>query len=151
MILSKSLIQVCSFLICKNINSLIIVLPKHIVLSKCKVLYKYRHTSFHCTTLYCASQMFFNKLKAKPYNQQKDYDSLYCNGLELNLQYRRGIPVLLITTQACSLCILIYNYYLVGTFTNLFFSTLLNLLCTTQLSYLYLFLVLWFVTVAQNH
>lgn len=35
---------------------------------------------------------FFYKLEARP-STSMDYDSLYCGGLELNLQYLQGVPV----------------------------------------------------------
>lgn len=33
------------------------------------------------------------KLKARPSDQQKDYNLLYCSGLEMNLQHLQGLPV----------------------------------------------------------
>lgn len=35
----------------------------------------------------------FKQTEGKTLQEQKDYDSLYCNGLEPNLQYLLGMPV----------------------------------------------------------
>lgn len=71
-------------------NSIPIKSLIHLHSQKC-LLIKSRHTSIYCTSLYCPSQMLlfcfliFLQIKSKNLHQQ-DYNSVYCAGLEPNLQ-----------------------------------------------------------------
>lgn len=58
-----------------------------------------RHSSLHCTLLFCTSLMLrFLQIKGKTFHQQRDYDSLllwcplYFSGPEPNPQHLRGMP-----------------------------------------------------------
>lgn len=68
-----------------------------------KILVLYKHTSFYCTWLYCASQMlhflFLTNWRQGPPPAKRLalvwlWYLFYCGGLALNLQYRWGMPVL---------------------------------------------------------
>ena len=53
-----------------------------------------KHTSFYCASLYAFHRCcVFYKLKARISTNKKNFDSLYCGGLEPNLQYLWDMPI----------------------------------------------------------
>lgn len=52
------------------------------------------HTSCYCALLDCASQVLpFLQIEGNTLHRQKDYNPLYCLGLELNPQCLLSMPV----------------------------------------------------------
>lgn len=76
-----------------GVSSLFIFQMRKQIQVRKQIFSVYWRTLFYCTWLYRGSQMCcFYKFKARPSTRKKDYSSLYCGGLEWNLQHLRGMP-----------------------------------------------------------